>query len=510
MNRGFKAYFKEGKKAAASTLKNKNNYFRFYMFLMVKILSIVLIPFYSLVRLAQVRLVKSVKDDNDIEFTKTIKSSDTFKNCWTVYISDGFKLMYVLGNILVIILGTGVLFGIGFALEQFILTQMRFFNVMLSVFFAIPWAVVLLIYLLLLPFKYVPNAYIVDSNDEVPASKVLYYSFNALKKTGKKTLFLSYLIEFLFNGLFIATLALIAVILDLVFITELVVLITVVLSVSYIFIYPRISLIFAVFRYCLYEDVVYDQLIANKKVSGIAIKEVTTKKIPTSKEMLKEIFTNDDTEEKELARMSALLNMKNEYKVEEKSLTQSDIEAKILATPVEEFDSLNVSNIAEQVEETLVETQTEEVVEPVVEETLVETQTEEDIEPVVEETPVETQAEEVVETVVEVQAEEVTESVVEETVVETQTEEVIETVVEETVVETQTEEVIKPVVEETVVEVQTEEVIKPVVEETVLEESGELESEDESLEGSILSQDDLDQFLAGLKALESQSDPDDM
>ena len=489
MNRGFKIYFKEGKKASASTLKNKGNYIRFYTFLMVKLLSLVFIPLYSLARLAQVRLTKSVKDDNEIEFTKSLKSSDSFKNFWTIYLADGFKLLYILGNILVITLATGILYAVGFGLEQFIISQMRNFNVMISVLFAIPGALVLVIYLLTLPFKYVPNAHIVDSSSEdVGASKVLYYSFNALKKTGKKTLFVSYLLELLFNLLYFVVVLVVYLILNEIFILELTVFVVILLALPYFYVFPKIALTFSVARYCLYEDVVYDQLIANKKVSGIAIKDVTTKNVATPKQMLNHIFSNEDSEETEIAKMSALLNMKNLYKVEEKTPEQikKETEEKILATPIDEFDLTIEKSVEEVVEELPVfEEAAEEVVEelPVFEEAVEEVVEElpvfeEAIEEVVEELPVfEEAAEEVVEELS--VYEEATEEVVEELSV---YEEAAEEVVEELpVFEEATEEVVEelPVFEETVEEVVEElpvfeEATEEVVEETEVSEELEL------------------------------------
>jgi hypothetical protein len=140
--------------------------------------------------------------------------------------------------------------------------------------------------------------------------------------------------------------------------------------------------------------VVYDQLIANKKVSGIAIKDVTPSTKPTSKQLLNEIFSNDNSEEQQVAKMSALLNMKNLYPTVEK--TQDEIEAEILATPVEEFD-LSVECKKEEPE--IVE-ETEEIVEAeFVEETkeTVETEIVEEIEESVD-TEIVEETEETVET----------------------------------------------------------------------------------------------------------------
>jgi hypothetical protein len=160
------------------------------------------------------------------------------------------------------------------------------------------------------------------------------------------------------------------------------------------------------------------------------------------------VFTIDKTQVNTLEEMEEpVVETQPEPVVEEPVVEESVFEEPLVEEPV--------------VEEPVVETQPEPVVEePVVEEPLVE-------EPVVEEPVVETQPEPVVEEpVVETQPE----PVVEEPVVETQPEPVLEEsvvetqpepVVEEPVVETQPE----PVVEEPVVETQPE----PVVEEPVVE-----------------------------------------
>ena len=385
------------------------------------------------------------------------------------------KLLYVLGIILTIVLGTGVLFLVGTFLQQFIVSQDRYFSLQLGVIFAIPGAIVLLIYLCLLPFIYVPNAYVIDSNDGVEVSKTLYYSLNAMKKQGKGTLLLTYLSEFGFTLLYAGLVALIGVILDQFLVVELAVFICSLLALPYFWLAPYATLTFQVARYCLYEDVVYDQLIAYKKVSGVAIKDVTTKSKPTANQMLNHVFSNESTESLDIAKMSALLNMEKQF-AEVKSPIEKDLKEKILSTPVDEFDKLRkaeepvIEEIIEEVEELVEESvEIEELTEEVVE---IEELTEEVVE-IEELTEEAVEVEKLVEEAVEV--EELTEEAIE---VEESTEEVIEVeeLTEEPVeVEELTEEPVE--IEELTVEaVEVEELTEEAIEvEELIEEPVEIE-----------------------------------
>ena len=81
MEKKFKEYFSTGLKNSYKTLyKRRTNIFKYYVCLFIYILSMPLFLLKPVVNMGVFRLGSQINDDNDIELSSLIKSSDNPKN----------------------------------------------------------------------------------------------------------------------------------------------------------------------------------------------------------------------------------------------------------------------------------------------------------------------------------------------------------------------------------------------------------------------------------------------
>ena len=96
MNRGFKFYFKEGLKALKGFLTKKTNILSYYLCYYVVTLTKML-PFLApLGELANVRMVRMIRDEHKISITNAYVGSSKPKNYWTLVVSDILKVLIIL------------------------------------------------------------------------------------------------------------------------------------------------------------------------------------------------------------------------------------------------------------------------------------------------------------------------------------------------------------------------------------------------------------------------------
>lgn len=397
MNRGFKTYYKEGYKASKETLKKKGNLLRYNLFIIMSFLTYLVIIFKPVMDMAKTRLLKLVRNDKEITISKAIQASDNAKSFWTCLIGQVVKGLMIASVILAIILVSCLLFLLGIAIytAASLAEELK----ILPFIFAAPGAILIIIILCFIPIATAPIGYVVDTNPNMGVSKVLFASVDALKKDGKRTIFVSYLLESLIKIVFI----LIPVIPAIVFsqlsvdITEAALLITLLIVilivdiVVYILVMSKFMLAFKVSRLLLLEDLVLDNFNGTKRLTGIEFK-VDNKNTKNKLEMLfdstnnrnisvlsdlreingtvinneeqqettkadSEEFTKEELEvlnaipQSDLGDMQDLANEINEKIKEEAALTEeTNLEAEDSKDELEENNVATDSNLEEKVE----------------------------------------------------------------------------------------------------------------------------------------------------------------
>ena len=493
MNKGFKVYFKEGMKNSKKTLKGKGNLLRYYLFLALVVLSIVCPLLLPVLCMASFRLARQAKYENNIEVCKLLKPSDNSKNYWTLVLVGLMKGLLFLAMLLVVAFLIGVCFLFGYGV-QFVIGD---YSGIIPLAFMVPGAVLLLIFLLVYPFATVPASFLVENTDGENASKVLFDSVHALKKTGKRTLFATYLVQYLIT-IGILAVGIIVPYLPVYFMQDylglgLTIILFTVSSVIMLKILPKYDLAFAIARLSLFEDLSTDVYKASQRVKGLSIKGIESIVV---EDTLTALFECDDTAVKRVeevireAQEIKVVSVVEEQQVQEEVtpvVTEEQLEPKVETAPAEEVVETKVEKVIPEVKKPetpkveakkVVETKPVEE-KPVVEEPVVEEVVQE--EPAVEETmPVE-EAEPILEEVTEES------SLEEEVLEENSNEELVEELVEEPAAEeVENEEVAEETVEEPAAEeVENEEVVEETVEE-LLEELEEEATENQESDNKVV------------------------
>ena len=511
MNKGFKVYFKEGKINSKKTLKGKGNLLRYYVFLMLSVLSVICPILLPVLSMANYRLARQVKYENNIEVCKLFNPGDNCKNYWTTILVGFLKFLFFMAMLLVVAFLIGVCFAFGYGV-QLILGE---YSGIIPLAFTVPGGILLLVFLIVYPFATVPAAFLVENTDGINASKALFDSVHALNKTGKRTLFATYLVQILISIVILAV-GIIVPFLPVYFMMDYVGFgITIILYLLSGFILlrvlPKYDLAFAIARLSLFEDLCTDIYKASTRTNGVTIKGVESISI---EDTLTALFEYEETA---IKRVGDVLNETQDLKVvsttvekpqpkkpepvvEQTPVTPTPVAPKVEKAPV-------VEPIVQKIEKTtpVVETvvpKTEEV-KPVVKEpeTVKSHETAPVVEPVtsvIEETSVVEETPVVEESTIEVESAAEETAIVEETATVIEEEPVVEpAVVEEPVTLIEEEPVVEeivptvestPVVEETVLE-ETTDVEEPAEEEELVEEISEedlVEESDESEEGELV------------------------
>lgn len=267
MNKGFIAYYKEGYKAAKNTFKNNGNLLKYYAYVLMSLLSNLLIFTKPITDIMGFRLLKMIKNDENINLLEATELTDNRKIYWTYLVAKSIKALMYIGIILTIALAGGLLYLLGLSLYAI---SGLFIP---PIVFVISLAIVLAIFIIVILLTSVPVGCVVENNDSIGASKVASYSVNTLKKSGKLTWIIAYILEYLIKIVFIAILASLAGAMNSMLRVEEFTnvgpffLIALLLSISVILIYllfcNKVVVALKLIRVMLYEDIVLDDTNSN-------------------------------------------------------------------------------------------------------------------------------------------------------------------------------------------------------------------------------------------------------
>lgn len=391
MNRGFKIYYKEGYNASKEALKKKGNLCRYYLYVLVNLLSCLMIFIKPVVDMAGIRLLKMIRSDKDIAVSKSISGSDNSKSYWTCLLAYLIKGLMILAIILAIGLLGLALAGFGYAIYSASAFSKELYN--LPIIFMVPAIAILVIFLLALPMLTAPISYIVDTNPNMGASKVLFCSIDALKKDGKRTLLISYLLEVLIKILFLVIPIGLLAYLNSNLLSEpaevvgLMIGITILVIIAEIIVYilfvTKFVLALKLSRVLLYEDLVLDNFNGTKRLTGIEFKEEK----PEYKSKLERLFDNTEGSSKDFNILNELREINSTRVLEDNTIPELSEEERLVINAIPESDLSDMQKEREeleiQIEEASVieakeisQEEIEEIVEPVAEEIIEEQQEE--------------------------------------------------------------------------------------------------------------------------------------
>lgn len=192
MNRGVIAYMREGNRCAKNTFKRIGNILKFYFLEIVSFFgSLFLFPI-PMMTLARMRVARLAERDEDIQIFKSFEKTDSSKHFWTITAFHFMTFILFLAGIVFIVLLMGVFGGIGLLIGGVDKTGFIIGGIL-----AVPFAIVLLIFLILFPFMLMPAIYLYDCNTNLGLSGMFYNSIDAMRKTGKWTTFMMNLVYFL-------------------------------------------------------------------------------------------------------------------------------------------------------------------------------------------------------------------------------------------------------------------------------------------------------------------------
>ena len=274
MNRGFKTYFKEGLLKSYKTFKKKGNYLRYYLYWIASMVGKV-IPFVSSAfLLSDVRIARLAKNHEQIAVARSFESTDNRESIRTmIWTSVIVGLLFISG-----VLFIGVFGFLSYLLAQSIITASNSSAASILIF---PAVILLLVFMALYPLFMAPTSYIVDTNNEIGVSNVIFNSIDSMKRTGKWTYTLINIVGLL-PGLLIFTVGIILFIIlvqtsDIGFIIGSLLLFLFMALV--LIVGPVFGMAGRIATILLFEDIVLDDFNRTKNISGVNIQKVKYSKL---------------------------------------------------------------------------------------------------------------------------------------------------------------------------------------------------------------------------------------
>ena len=343
MNRGFKTYYKEGIKSAALTLKKKENFIKYYVHAFMnfigRILFFVLAPIFDL---SNVRLAKMVRRDKTIDISNTFKGSDNPKSIWTAIVSSVLSVLMFIGGLFVFIVVEAIVVLIGL-LFMYISNYNTNVATVITIILSVPVVIGLIIYMIVFPLYFSPMTYVIDTIDGVGSSVAISKSIEAMRRSGKKTVFGIYFVTGLINfGYLLITSLLVYIFIS--HSTALIVIgiiIAIVALIVYLRFAPVICLGAQVGYVSLCEDLVVDKYNENKVAKGVYVKSTKAMKNTVEDYQGKLIKMFDSVEDVDIS----LLQMND---IREVNIPKKKEVVKNDAQKIEEFTEDDLKNLLKE------------------------------------------------------------------------------------------------------------------------------------------------------------------
>ena len=294
MNKGFKVYFRKGKQESKKVFKQKGNFLKYYIYKIMSILSN-LIPFARPVfALSDVRMARIAEQSGKVEIVESFETLNKPQSYWTSLLSMLVQVLIILSGVLII----GALYAVVISIFSLIIDEAQAYNAQSTIMLivTIPFAVALLLYVILSCLYFAPKNYYIDSVDDNNLTKTLTKSYCTMKQKVKGTVFMLKFIPFIV----IAVLALLfALVPTFNMGTIPTLLILLLILVVFIIVLPRLLLTRDIALIELFKDVMIDKANVVKTLGNINVKSFT--KVDPGVEAIKDNLVKlfEDTEDVE-------------------------------------------------------------------------------------------------------------------------------------------------------------------------------------------------------------------
>ena len=142
----FKNYYKNAFKTSNKTLKNKENFLKYYVFSFMTLLSYLLWFIRPIYKIVQKRMLKYVAENNNVEISRSFEIADKPILYWKQVAAKVSKGLMVFGIGLVYIVVAALLLLFGYALYSLFNDSSLSFLIFI---FAIPAVIAFVVYILL-------------------------------------------------------------------------------------------------------------------------------------------------------------------------------------------------------------------------------------------------------------------------------------------------------------------------------------------------------------------------
>lgn len=186
MNRGFKVYFEEGSKIAWKTFFPKViNIFKFYAFILISAFASIFIFLQPLVSLSCVKLIKHVKNNEDISLIDCLDGVEKPKRLWTIFV---FQLIITFFLLIFQMPALGLIFSTNLVIElekSFFIPNYNVIIIGLIIGIVIFYLLYLVISIIVTTIFF-PSLYIIEEKENLNVSSLMKKSIS-ISKGNRKT-----------------------------------------------------------------------------------------------------------------------------------------------------------------------------------------------------------------------------------------------------------------------------------------------------------------------------------
>lgn len=252
MNRGFKFYFEEGSKIAWKTFFPKSiNIIKYYIFIMISSVASVCIFLQPLVKLAYVKLIQNIKNEEDVKLIDSIEGVEKPKRLWTIFI---FELIILVILMIFQIPLINLCFSSSF-IKAIQINNYETICLILNIFIVILFSVFLIVEFVI-NCLFFPSIYIINEKDNLSVSKLMKESLRTSK--GNRMTFLAIyltMICILLGSVLAIILLIFLLSTDIIVLIIISTILMIILIIGLIVFGPWLTVTCSVASYLLYEDI---------------------------------------------------------------------------------------------------------------------------------------------------------------------------------------------------------------------------------------------------------------
>ncbi len=330
----YKFYSKNAGKCCKGIFKSGRNFIRYYLFVLLRILSLPFTLLHSFVMEGYYKqLSKISNNEKNLRFADSYKDMSNHKRLFNVLLGGMFSLLIKTAILFLIVFVTSILMLFAFSIDSMVS------NNLIYLIAIIPAGIVLIIYLLYLKFIYIPVEMILEEKEDISYVFATKLSFCKAKLSESKNIIISYILEYIIKIISIAVIVCLF-ILSFNDNMEFLALISTILLIVYLLFIPNYSLKHQMLRFMVRRDIIvindYNELSSiDEKVFSTKIKNIN------------DLFKKDEKVKNTTKQSSIIVENRTEIEESEKNDIKKLIEE---LTAEDEVESL-LDNEESQIEE---------------------------------------------------------------------------------------------------------------------------------------------------------------